>query len=94
MPGDSNPVEFDGVEIGVVQPLPNAQEFHRAEVTQPVAHHIVRMVGVLVLGDVREADEVMAFVRHHGDGGTLDFDGGFGGLCHSLIWDLIVAHSP
>lgn len=78
----SNPVEFDGVEGRVVQALPDAQELHGAAVAQPVAHHVVRMVRVLVPGDVRETDEVLAFMRHHGDRSALDFDGGFGGLCH------------
>lgn len=49
----SNPVEFDGIENWIVEALPDAQEFYSAPVPKPVAHHIIRVVRVLELGDVR-----------------------------------------
>jgi hypothetical protein len=33
----SNPIEFDGIEIGIIQLFPNAEKFDGIAVAQPVA---------------------------------------------------------
>lgn len=71
----SNPVEFDGIKIGIVEPLPDSEKLDRAAGAQPIADHIVRVVGVLEFGDIRQAEDVLPVLRKHRDGGPLDFDG-------------------
>ncbi len=36
----SNPVEFDGIKIGVVEPLPDAEELNGVAVSQPVPNQV------------------------------------------------------
>jgi len=67
----SNPVEFDGMKIRVAELLPNTENFYCITVSEPVAHKIVRAVGVLDTCDVRKADEVLFLLRQHGDSGAL-----------------------
>jgi len=38
---ESNPVEFDGFKIQVVEPLPNSEELHGVAVAQPIADDVV-----------------------------------------------------
>ena len=54
-----NPVEFDGIKSGVVEPFPDAEELHGVAVAQPVADDVVRVVGVFVFGDVGQANDVL-----------------------------------
>jgi hypothetical protein len=43
----SNPVEFDGIKIRVIELFPHAQEFHSISVSNPVADEVIGMIGVL-----------------------------------------------
>lgn len=81
---DSNPVEFDGIKLRVVQPLPNPEEFDGVAVAQPVADDVVRVVGVLEFGDVSKAQVVGSGTGLHGYHHALDFDDGFLGLAHDV----------
>jgi hypothetical protein len=36
----SNPIEFDGIEIGIIQLFPNAEEFDGVAVAQPVLNQV------------------------------------------------------
>ena len=54
----SNPVEFDGIKIRVVEPFPDAEEFYGVPVPKPVPDHIISVVRILIFGDVRKADKV------------------------------------
>lgn len=71
----SNPVEFDGIKIRIIQPLPDSEKLHRAAVAEPVSDHIVRVVRVLEFGDVGKADDVLLALRKDGERGSLNFDG-------------------
>ncbi len=66
----SNPVEFDGIKPGVVDLLPEAEEFEGVAVTQPVANQVVAGVRVFVAGDVGQADVILVV-----DAGETDFAG-------------------
>ena len=41
-----NPVEFDGIKTRVVEAFPDAEEFHRVAVSQPVTDKVIRAVRV------------------------------------------------
>jgi len=58
----SNPVEFDGIKTGIIEPLPDPEEFHGVSVAQPIADDIVRVVGVL-FGDVGQANNILLVMR-------------------------------
>ena len=45
---------------------------------------VVRPLAVFVAGNVGEADIVLAVLGEDGDGGALDFDGGFLGFAHGV----------
>jgi hypothetical protein len=66
----SNPVEFDGIKTGVVDLLPEAEEFEGVAVTQPVADQIVAGVRVFVAGNVGQTDVILVV-----DAGEADFAG-------------------
>ena len=38
-----NPVEFDGIKVGVVELFPDAEKFQGIAITQPVSDEIVRV---------------------------------------------------
>ena len=78
-----NPVEFDGIKIRVVEPFPDAQELHGVAIAEPIADHIIGMVGVLKFGNVSQADDVLLVLRQHGDGCSLDFNSASLGFVHS-----------
>jgi hypothetical protein len=42
----SNPIEFDGIEIGIIQLLPNAQKFDGIAVAEPVLNDVVRSLSL------------------------------------------------
>ena len=79
-----NPIEFDGIKTGIVEPFPNAEELNGITVSQPVPHQIVGTFGVVKTGDVRETNEVLFLLRKDVDGRALNFDGGFLGFAHVL----------
>ena len=64
--------------------LPNVEEPDVATVAQPVANHIVRMIGVFQIGDVGEAKEILTVMRENRDGCALNFDAGAFGFAHLL----------
>ena len=66
----SNPVKFDGIKPGVVDLLPEAEEFDGVTVAQPVGDQIVRALRVFVAGDVGQADGILVV-----DAGEADFAG-------------------
>ena len=80
----SNPVEFDGIKSRIIEPLPDTEEFYGASAAQPVANHIVRVVGVFEFGDVGQADDVLLVLRKHSDRGPLDFNGALFGFAHGV----------
>ena len=53
-------IEFDTVKIRVVERFPNTQELNRIPVPQPVLDNVARIVAVLQLGDVSQADKVIS----------------------------------
>ena len=71
---DSNPAEFDGIETGVVESLPDTAKLDGAAIARSVANHVVRMAGVLEFGDVSQAEEVVLVVGEHGDARALHLD--------------------
>ena len=76
-----NPVEFDGIKTGVVDLLPDTEEFDGVAVAQPVANQIVAGFRIAVSGDIGEADVVVPF-----DAGDADFAGeNFDLLAHGLV---------
>ena len=101
-----NPIEFDGIKTGVVELLPDAEEFDGVAVAEPVGDEVVRPFGVFVAGDVGKAEVVLPVFGKHGDGCALDRDAGAFGLTHdcgiglefvpnpSNSTGLIVANSP
>ena len=66
----SNPVKFDGIKTGVVDLLPETEEFESVAVAQPVADQVVAGVRVFVAGDVGQADGILVV-----DAGEADFAG-------------------
>jgi hypothetical protein len=80
----SNPVEFDGIKLRVVELLPDSEEFDGVAIAQPVADDVVGVVRILEFGDIREADVVLLLFGKDGDGRAPDFDDGFLGLAHGL----------
>jgi hypothetical protein len=66
----SKPIEFDGIKTGVVDLLPEAEEFEGVAVAQPVADQVVGVNGFLVAGDVGQADVILVV-----DAGESDFAG-------------------
>jgi hypothetical protein len=67
----SNPIEFDGIEIGIIQLFPNAEKLDGIAVAQPVLNDVVRSLAVLVPRNIGYADVVIALLRHYRDGGAL-----------------------
>ena len=47
----SNPVKFDGIKPGVVDLLPEAEEFDGVAVSEPVADQVVTGICVFVAGE-------------------------------------------
>lgn len=74
---DSNPVEFDGIKSRVVEPLPDAEEFHSVPVPKPVPDHIVGVVWILVFRDVRKTYEIFASSADNANRRTLNIHFGF-----------------
>ena len=66
----SNPIEFDGIKIGIVDLLPEAEEFDGVAVAQPIEDQVVRALRVFVAGDVGQADVILVV-----DAGEADFAG-------------------
>lgn len=81
----SNPIEFDGIKIRVVQPLPHTEEFNRVPISQPVLDEVIRSLTVLVTGDVRETDAVLLLPGQNGDYRALNIDSGLSGF-NWLTW--------
>ena len=42
----SNPIEFDGIEIGIIQLFPNAEKLDGIAVAQPVLNDVVRSLSL------------------------------------------------
>jgi hypothetical protein len=82
---DSNPVEFDGVETWVVEPLPKSEKLHRIAVAQPVTDNIVRVIWVFVFGNVSQTDDVLLILRKHSDGSSQNFDSTFFCFAHGYF---------
>jgi hypothetical protein len=80
----SNPVEFDGIKIGIVEPFPDAEEFIGIAVSEPVSHEVVGALGILVTCDVSDADVVLFLLRQHGDGDPLHIYDGLLAFDHGL----------
>ena len=80
-----NPVEFDGIKTRVVELFPDAEELDGVPVPQPVANEVVAGFGILMAGDVREADVVALLFRGDADGGSADGEGGGFGCAHGVV---------
>lgn len=78
----SNPVEFDGIKIRVVEPFPDAEEFNCVPVPKPVPDHIISVVRIFIFGDVRKAYKVLVSSADDADRPTLDINRGFLGYAH------------
>jgi hypothetical protein len=63
----SNPIEFDGIKIGVVELLPDAKELDGVPVPEPVGDKVVCSLRILVAGDVGETDIILPVSREHGN---------------------------
>ena len=70
----SNPIEFDGIKTGIVDLLPQAEEFDGVAVAQPVADQVVAGVCVFVAGDVGQADVILVIHASEADFAGEDFD--------------------
>lgn len=79
----SNPVEFDGIKIRVVEPFPDAEEFNGVPVPKPVPDHIISVVRILIFGDVRKADKVLVSPADDANRRTLDIYRVFLGCAHA-----------
>ena len=77
-----NPVEFDGIKIGVVELLPDSKEFDRIAVSEPVPNEVVCSFWVSVTGDVGQADVIFVLLRKDAHDGPLDLNAGFDWLFH------------
>jgi hypothetical protein len=82
----SKPLEFEGFKIGVVEPLPDAQELDGIAVSHPVLDDKVRSIGLLVFGDVGQGNIIIAGLADHRDGGAFDVDGVFFGSAHGCSY--------
>jgi len=58
----SNPIEFDGIEIGIIQLFPNAEKLDGIAIAQPVLNDVVRSLAVLVARNIGYADVVLALL--------------------------------
>jgi hypothetical protein len=69
-----NSVEFDGIKTGVVDLLPEAEEFEGVAVAKPVADQAIAGLRVFIAGDVGQADIIL--VVHAGEANFAgeDFD--------------------
>jgi glyceraldehyde-3-phosphate dehydrogenase/erythrose-4-phosphate dehydrogenase len=63
----SNLIEFDGIEIGVIQLLPDIEKFNGIAVAQPVLNDVVGSLVVFVARNIGYADVVIALLRHYRD---------------------------
>ena len=70
----SNPVEFDGIKIGVVDLLPETEEFEGVAVAQPVADQVITGICVFVAGDVGQADVILVVDASEADFACENFD--------------------
>jgi hypothetical protein len=66
----SNPIEFDGIKTGIVDLLPQAEEFEGVAVSEPVGDQVVAGVRVFVAGNIGQADIILIV-----DPGEADFTG-------------------
>jgi hypothetical protein len=66
----SNPIEFDGIKTGIVDLLPQAEEFEGVAVSEPVGDQVVRALRVFVASDIGQADIILIV-----DPGEADFTG-------------------
>ena len=55
----SNPIEFDGIKIGVIQLFPDTKKFDGIAVAQPVLNDVVRSLIVFVARDIGYANVVI-----------------------------------
>ena len=70
--GVPNSLEFEGIEGGVVQLLPHAEEEHRVLVAQPLLNE--RAPALEEHDHVGERDVVLLVPLHHGDRDAFDVD--------------------
>jgi len=59
----SNPVEFDGFKIGIIELFPNTQKFYSVTVSQPIPHKVIRALDVLIASDISDANVVFLLLR-------------------------------
>lgn len=78
----SNPLEFDGIKIGVVQLLPDAEKLNGVPIAQPVLDDRIRSFGILVAGNIGKTYVVVGLSREDGNRRAPDFDGGFRRFAH------------
>jgi hypothetical protein len=76
----SNSLEFEGIKIRVVNPLPDAQEEDGILVLEPLLDEGAATIEIP--HHVGQRDVVAVFLGHDGDGRALNFDGGLLGLAH------------
>jgi hypothetical protein len=75
-----NPIEFDGIKTGIVDLLPEAEEFDGVAIAQPVEDQVIGALRILVAGDVGQADIILVV-----DAGESNFAGeDFNFLAHGF----------
>ena len=62
----SKPLEFEGFKIGVVEPLPDAQELDGIAVSHPILDNLIGSIRFFVLGNVRQGNVVLIPLRKNG----------------------------
>jgi hypothetical protein len=76
-----NPIEFDGIKTGIVDLLPEAEEFDGVAIAQPVEDQVIGALRILVAGDVGQADIILVV-----DAGETNFAGeDFDFLAHGSV---------
>jgi hypothetical protein len=66
----SNPIEFDGIKIRVVELLPYAKAFDRVPTSHRILDDVVGSFAVFVPRNVGQTDEIGLLPRQNGYGGS------------------------
>ena len=78
----SKGLEFETFKTGIVNLLPDSDEFERVAIPHPTVNQDVI---AKLFRHVREADKVLFLLGKDGDGRALNFDSGFLGLAHGSV---------
>ncbi len=81
-----NPIEFDGIKIGVVELFPDTKKLNGVAITEPVLDEVVGAFGIAVASNVRQADVIRFLFGDDTDGCAFDFDGAFLSFAHGACF--------